>query len=268
MILINLGADMKRFRRVWALASGILVLSLSSVWAQKPKSKGEIEAIQAVQAAKTPDDQIKAIENVLTKYADTEFKNVLLDMAMQIEEQKGDFAQTVFYAERLLEADPKSAPALVTLAGETARHTREFDLDKEEKLTKVDKWAKAAIDAAPTSPKPNAAIPDAQWDSAKKDMQSQAYVAMGMAASLRKKYDDSITDYKQALAVGATQDPANFVRLGQSCLDANKLDEASDAFDKALSAPNASPQVKSIAQAKKDETAKRKSGGAKPPGGF
>jgi tetratricopeptide (TPR) repeat protein len=257
---------MERFRRVCALAIGVLVLGLPTLWAQKPKSKGEIEAIQAVQAAKTPDEQIKAIENVLTKYADTEFKNVLIEMAMQIEEQKGDFAQTVFYAERLLDADPKSAAALVTLASETARHTREFDLDKEDKLTKVDKWAKAAIDVAPTAPKPNANIPDAQWDSAKKDMQAQAYVAMGMAASLRKKYDDSIADYKQALAVGSVQDPANWVRLGQSCLDANKLDEASDAFDKALSASNASPQVKSIAQAKKDETAKRKAG-AKPPGG-
>src|ERR1700680_4073076 len=94
-----LGAYMKRSRRHWALASGILVLGLPSVWAQKQKTKGEVAAIQAVQAAKTPDEQIKAIENVLTNFADTEFKNVLLQMAMQIEEQKGDFAQTVFYAE-------------------------------------------------------------------------------------------------------------------------------------------------------------------------
>jgi tetratricopeptide (TPR) repeat protein len=260
---------MERIRRVWALATGVLVLGLPSLWAQKPKSKGEIAAIQAVQAAKTPDEQIKAIENVLTNFSDTEFKNVLLQMATQIEEQKGDFAQTVFYAERLLEADPKNAYALDTLASETARHTREFDLDKEEKLTKVDKWAKAAIDAAPNAPKPNANIPDAQWDNAKKDMQAQGYEAMGMAASLRKKYDDSIADYKQALAVGSIQDPATWIRLGQVYIDANKLDDASAAFDKALAAPNASPQVKSIAQAKKDEIAKRKGGaaGSKPPGG-
>jgi len=69
---------MTRFRRVCALAGGILVLGLPSLWAQKPKSKGEVAAIQAVQAAKTPDEQIKAIENVLTNYADTEFKNVLI----------------------------------------------------------------------------------------------------------------------------------------------------------------------------------------------
>lgn len=259
---------MTRLRRVCALAGGILVLGLPSLWAQKPKSKGEVAAIQAVQAAKTPDEQIKAIENVLTNYADTEFKNVLIQMAMQIEEQKGDFAQTVFYAERLLDADPKSVAAMNVLASETARHTREFDLDKEEKLAKVDKWAKAALEGAPTVPKPRADIPDAQWDGAKKDMQAQAYEAMGMAASLRKKYDESVADYKQAIAVGATQDPATQLRLGQALLDANKLDEASEAFEKALTAPNASPQVKSIATAKKDETAKRKAGGAKPPGGF
>ena len=259
---------MNRFRRLWVLASGVLVLGLPSLWAQKPKSPKEVAAIQAVQAAKSPDEQIKAIENVLTNFADTEFKNVLIQMAMQIEEQKGDFAQTVFYAERLLDADPKNVFALNVLASETARHTREFDLDKEEKLAKVDKWAKAALEGAPTAPKPRADIPDAQWDGARKDMQAQAYEAMGMAASLRKKYDESVADYKQAIAVGATQDPATQLRLGQALLDANKLDEAADAFDKALAAPNATPQVKSIATAKKDETAKRKAGAAKPPGGF
>jgi len=257
---------MKRFRTVWALVSGVIVFGLPLLWAQKPKSPKEVAAIQAVQAAKTPDEQIKAIENVLTNFADTEFKNVLLQMAMQVEEQKGDFAQTVFYAERLLDSDPKNVFALNVLASETARHTREFDLDKEEKLAKVDKWAKAALDAAPVAPKPRADIPDAHWDGAKKDMQAQAYEAMGMAASLRKKYDESVTDYKQAIAVGATQDPATWLRLGQAYLDANKLDEASDAFDKALTASNATPQVKSIAQAKKDETTKRKAG-AKAPGG-
>ena len=255
----------KRLRRLWAISGGAFLLA-APLLAQKPKSPKEVQAIQAVQAAKTPDEQIKAIENVLTNFADTEFKTVLLQMAMQIESQKGDYAQTVFYGERLLEADPKNVFALDTLASETARHTREFDLDREEKLAKVDKWAKAATEAAKTATKPRADIPDAQWDGVKKDMEAQAYEAMGMAASLRKKYDDAIADYKQAITVGATQDPATWLRLGQVYLDSNKLDEAADSFDKALSAPGATPQVKSIAQAKKDETAKRKAG-AKPPGG-
>src|SRR5271170_7910932 len=137
---------MKQTMKSILVACGILALA-ASLFGQKPKSKKEIEAINAINAATTVDDRVKAIENVLTNFADTEFKTILLQMAMELESRKGDFAQTITYAERLLEADPKNAPAMVTLASETARHTREFDLDKDEKLGKVDKWAKDGIEA-------------------------------------------------------------------------------------------------------------------------
>jgi tetratricopeptide (TPR) repeat protein len=261
-----------RFKSWITLLCGLLTLGFSPLWAQKPKSQKESDALQAVMtqmAAKPPDPdaQIKAIENVLTNFADTEYKIILLQTAMQIESQKGDYAQTIFYAERLIEADPKNAPAFITLAGETARHTREFDLDKEEKLAKVDKWAKTGIEAAKTAPKPTPAVTDEQLEGFRKDLQSQAYVAMGMAATLRKKNDDAIADYKQALEVSATPDSTIWVRLGQAYMDSGKFDDASAALDKALSDPTAPAQVKQIAQAKKTELAAKKAGsGAKPPG--
>ena len=250
----------RRFRNLAALACSAMTIGVGALSAQKPKSPKEVQAIQAVQAAQTVDDRIKAIENVLTNFADTEFKVVLLQMALQGEQQKGDYAQTVFYAQRLLDADPKNAVAMVTLAGETARHTREFDLDKDEKLAKVDKWAKDGVEAAKTIPKPRPDFPDDQLELMRKDTQAQGYEAMGMAASLRKKYDDAIADFKQAISISAS--PETYIRLGQAYEDAGKLDDASEAFDKALNAPNVLPQVKSIAQTKKQEVAKRKGGGA------
>ena len=256
-----------RFKSRITLLCGVLTLGFSPLWAQKPKSQKESDALQAVMAAKSPDDQVKAIENVLTNFADTEYKVMLLQVAMQIESQKGDFAQITFYAERLLEADPKNAFAFVTLAGETARRTRENDLDKEEQLTKVDKWAKAGIEAAKNMPKPRPDLTDEQFEGVKKDLQSQAYVAMGMAATLRKKSDDAIANYKQAAAVSATPDSTVWVRLGQAYMDSGKLDDAAAAFDKALADPTAPEQVKQIAKAKKTELAAKKAGaGAKPPG--
>jgi len=259
---------MKR-RIASALVGGLVIMGLSSLWAQKqmaPKSQKELEALQAVQSAKTPDDRIKAIENVLTNFADTDFKNLLLQTAMQDASQKGDYAQIVFYGERLLESDPKNAFAYVTLAGETARRTRENDLDKEEQLAKADKWAKAGIEAAKSMPKPRPDITDQQWDAATKDMQSQGYVAIAMGAALRKKYDDAIAAYKQALAVQATPDSTIFVRMGQAYLDSGQLDDATASFDKALNDPSAPASVKQIAQSKKDEVAKKKAAGTKPPG--
>jgi len=83
---------------------------------------------------------------------------------------------------------------------------------------------------------------------------------------LRKKYDEAIEDYKQAITVQATADPATYVRMGQVYIEAGKLDEATEAFDKAINTPDVNPQVKAVAQAKKDEVAKRKAAAAKPSG--
>jgi tetratricopeptide (TPR) repeat protein len=263
---------MKRaFRNIAALTWAALILGFSPLWAQKPKSPKEQQAILAVQVAKTPDERIAAIEAVLTTYADTEFKVPLLQMAVQSEQQKNDYAQTVFYADRLLKADPKNAFALVTLASETARHTRENDLDKDEQLAKVDKWAKDAVEATKVMPKLRADIPDADWEGFKKDMEAQAYEAMGMADAVRKNYDGAATNYKQALATAMPPNPATMVRLAQVYMATGKLDNAIFTLDKAINSPNAPDQVKTIAQSMKNDIAKHKPAApaapAAPPGG-
>jgi tetratricopeptide (TPR) repeat protein len=252
----TLGVMMKRaFRNIaaltWTLALGFLPL-----WAQKVKSEKERQAILAVQVAATPDAKIAAIENVLTNFADTEFKAALLQTAVQAEEQKNDYVQTVFYAERLLKADPMNTFALVTLAAETARHTRENDLDKDEQLAKVDKWAKDAVEAARAMPKVRTDVSDADWDGFKKDMEAQAYEAMGMAAMVRKNYDGAINSYKQALATESTPNPATMVRLAQVYMSTGKLGDATFTLDKAINTPNVPAQVKTVAESMKAEVAK------------
>lgn len=254
---------MKRaFRNIAALTWAVLAIGYSPLRAQKPKSQKEQQAILAVQVAKTLDERVQAIENVLTNFADTEYKVLLLQMAMQSEMQKNDFAQTVFYGDRLLKADPHSAFALVNLAAETARHTRENDLDRDEQLAKVDKWAKDGIEAAKTMPKQRADVSDADWDGFRKDMQAQGYVALGMADMLRKNYDAAVADYKKSLEIAATQNPATMVRLAQVYIGSGKLDDASATLDKAINVPDVPPQVKTIAENLKNDIAKRKA--AKP----
>jgi tetratricopeptide (TPR) repeat protein len=248
----------RAFRNIAALTWAGLALGFSPLWAQKPKSQKEQQAILAVSMAKTPDDRVAAIEKVLTDFADTEFKVPLLQMAVQAEEQKGDYTQTVFYANRLLQADPKNAFALVTLASETARHTRENDLDKDDQLAKVDKWAKEGIEDAKTLPKIRPDISDADWEGVRKDMESQGYVAMGMADVLKKDYDGAATNYKQSLAIGATPNPATLVRLAQVYMSVGKLDDANFTLDKAINTPDVPPQIKTVAENMKTEIAKHK----------
>jgi len=251
---------MKRAWRNTAISAAIasLALGLSPLWAQKVKSQKELQAITAVQVAATPDDRVKAIENVLTNFADTEFKMALLQMAVQSEEQKRDYAQTIFYLERMLKEDPKNAFALITISTETAQHTRENDLDKDVQLKKVEAWAKDGIEAAKIMPKVPATESDDDLAKDRKDMQAEGYLALGMADFLRKDFQGAANNYKQSLSVAATPNPATYVRLGQAYMAVGKLDDANYTLDKAINAPEAPPQVKTVAQNLKNEIAKHR----------
>ncbi len=231
-------------------------------WAQKPKSKGEIEALQAVQNATTLDGRLNAIDNVLTKFTDTEYKGVLLSMALQAAQQKNDLGKINFYAEQILEKDPKNAQAQATIAFETARRIREYDLDKDQNLAKAEKYADLALANAPSMPKPQSNLTDAEWEIRKKDFMSQADDAKGIVAGIRKKPDLEIQEYKAAVEVTPEPDPATVVRLGQAYLDAGKYDEAAATFDKAISMPNALQQVKDVAAQKKAEALRKKAAAA------
>ena len=105
----------------------------------KPKSQKEIDAIMAIQNALDPDSRIKAADELISKFADTEFKAFALYIATASAQQKNDFERTLLYGERTLEADPKNYGAMTIMAAALAQKTREFDLDKEEKLARAEK---------------------------------------------------------------------------------------------------------------------------------
>jgi tetratricopeptide (TPR) repeat protein len=230
----------------------------------KPKSQKEIDAIMAIQNAQNAADRYTAIDNLLTKFADTEFKSMVLEMGAATAQQANDSEKMILYGERALEANPKSFQAMLILGQAWVQRTKEFDLDKEEKLARAEKYAKDSIETLKTAEKPRPEITDEQWTAAKKDLESQAHEVLGTAAMTRKKFDVAATEYKTASEVAATPDPATLVRLGSAYNSAGKYDEAVAVLDKALAMPDAHPQVKQIAQAEKARAAKLKSGAAKP----
>src|SRR5689334_4054255 len=134
-----------------------------------PKSKGEQDALMAVmQAQSNPDALIKAGDEFLTKYTDSDFKEAVLLAMISAYQQKGDTDKAQIYAERVLEANPHSYQAELAVGEILASKTRENDLDKEEKLTKADKMLNGAIADVNAAQKPNPQLSDAQWEEGKK----------------------------------------------------------------------------------------------------
>ncbi len=230
-----------------------------------PKSKSEMEALQALQAAQgNPDATIAACENLITKFADTDFKAIALFMEADAYEKKNDSEHMVIFAERTLEANPQNFQATLMLAKYYATHTRENDLDREEKLGKAEKYANSVIDMMKTTPKPNPQIPDDQWVDVKKDISAEAYNAIGLGNLTRKKYDAAAANFKLAVDTNSRPEPAYIVRYASALQGAGKNDEAIVLCDKILADATTHPQIKQVAQVVRAAAVKA---GGKVPGG-
>jgi tetratricopeptide (TPR) repeat protein len=251
--------------RIGALAVAGAALMLGQAKQQAPTTKGskitkkEAEAINAVASAKTPDEKITAAENLISNFADTDFKAWALEAAAEASEQKNDFAKAIFYAERALEADPKYIDSLILVARETAAHTRENDLDRDDKLAKADKDAKQALELIPGETKPSSIkATDAQWEEFKKDETAQAHVALGLSAMVRKKYAEAATEFQTAVDNETMPDPTHMIRLANAYNEAGKPDEALNVANKLLAMADLNPGYKRFAQQEKDRAEKAK----------
>ena len=196
------------------------------VMAQKPKSKGEREALQAIQAEQDPAAKMAKVDAFVQKFADTEFKEWAYSRAAEAAEAKNDSAKLIIYSDLAIEANPKAYSPMLMEAAELARTTRENDLDKEDKLSKAEKLAHQAMELIPAAAKPNPQITDEQWDGVKKDYLGDAHRDLGMIASVRKKYTVAIAEFKEASTIAAHPDPAVSVRLAGAYSDNKQPDEA------------------------------------------
>lgn len=234
------------------IASTFLILGVAAAQSTNTKqpqlkSEKEQQAVMAVFQAADSAARIAATEALLQKFADTEFKSLALFIAAAAAEEAGDWEKTVIWGDRALEADKGSYGTMLILARGYASKVREFDLDKEEKLAKAEKYANGALDLLKTAPKIRPDITDEQWGAQVKMWQSEAYEALGLASVARKKWADAISRFEKGLEA-TPGNPNLMARLGSAQIDAGKADDALATLTKVLATPELNPAVKNIAE--------------------
>jgi tetratricopeptide (TPR) repeat protein len=251
--------------RIFTIPMLALCAALSMPADQKqpaPKSKGERDVLQEMLQSQDPDSRIKAAETLLTKYADTDYKSLALYVEAMSYQQKNDYEKMVVYGEQAVQADPKQYQAMLLLGQAMAQRTREFDLDREEKLARAEKYAKDAMEIVKDAPKPNPQVTDDQWTEAKKEYLSQGHAALGYAAKARKNYDVAVSELKQAIDLAP--DPIMMIQLAVVYDLQKKPDDALPLLEKVMAMPDVAAAVKQYAQAEKVRATQMKSGGANP----
>jgi tetratricopeptide (TPR) repeat protein len=240
-----------------SLIAALLMAGTLAIGQPKPKSKAEAQAVNAVISAATPDQRIAAAESLLSTYKDTPFKSLALQLEAEAYVQKGDGLNAIVFGDRAIEADPKNFQALLLVSSQLARMTKEFDLDKDEKLKRATKLANDAIPAIAGAVKPNPQFTDDQWTGIKKDLTSEAHETLGIIASVDKRPDAAIAEFRTAIDGAASPAYTAMVRLISVYNINKKYDDASALADK-LIASGAPDNLKKIAGEEKARAAKGK----------
>jgi tetratricopeptide (TPR) repeat protein len=242
------------FTAATLLAVGMLVASAQP----KPPAPDELKALQEIVNSKTVETRVAAVDTFVKGFPKSEYLNFALTMAAEAYETTGNTTKAIIYYQQALQANPKDYNSMLMLAAETARTTREFDLDKEEKLAKAEKYAKDGMALIPTATKPNPQLTDDQWANLKKEDTARGHEALGLIAGARKKWDDAAAEYKLATETSPEPQPATFIRMAGAYTDGGKPDQAIAALDKVLAMPNLPDQIKTVAQAEKTRAEKVK----------
>jgi tetratricopeptide (TPR) repeat protein len=179
------------------------------------KSQAEFAAYQKFWNAQDADEKIKSAEEFLKAYPETELKIYAYMSEMQSYQVKNDFPHLREFGEKILDLDPNDLPTLITLATAIPERTQETDLDKDQKRTQAEGYAKKAMASIDKLEKP-ANVPDAQWNDRINDAKSQAHYALGLVDLQRKNYPGAIEELTLAakLQSPSQPDPILWWRLG------------------------------------------------------
>ena len=231
---------MKRFLTLTAaiLALAGLLLAQAAPAPKKqpaPKTPEEYAAYQKFWNAQEPDEKIKFAEEFLQKYPDSELKTFAYRKEMEAYQQKNDFEHMRDFGERVLDAEPGDAISLILLATAIPERTKDTDLDRDQKLSTAEGYAKRALEAIAKLEKPNPQITDQQWDSVRNDARSNAYAALGLVNLYRKNYPAAEEGFRKATELQQQPDPILWFRLSLTLDSAKKYEDGLVAAEKSVS---------------------------------
>src|SRR5580692_1498427 len=200
------------------------------------KTQPEFEAYNAAIAnQKDPAAMEKAADDFAAKFPESELRVLLFKAAMRAYQNANNGDKMLEEAQKLLKVDPDDPEALIASAEVTTEHTRDTDLDKDQRFAKATKDAQHALETIDTDVPMPANIPQAQIDVYKGLLRSSAYSILGTIQYDQDKYVDAEGYFRKSIdAYPAQPDPVVVLRLALALDKQGKYPDALTQANKAV----------------------------------
>jgi tetratricopeptide (TPR) repeat protein len=192
------------------------------------KTQPEFDAYKAA-VASSGDSVVfgKAADDFAAKFPDSELRILLFKASMHSFQNANNGDQMNAAAEKVLKIDPDDPEALVGDAEFIAEHTRDTDLDKDQRLAQAQKYAAHALETLDTDVAIPVGTPQEKIDAYKGFVRSSAYSVLGTIAFNQEKYPDAESHFRKSIdALPSQPDPVVVLRLAIALDKQSKYPEA------------------------------------------
>ncbi|MDP9159040.1 MAG: hypothetical protein M3O09_02260 [Acidobacteriota bacterium] len=229
------------------------------------KTQPEFEAYQA--AIKTTDATAleKAATDFATKFPDSELKLLLFRATMRAYQMANNAEKMQEVGNKVLSLDPNDPEALIGVAEITAEHTRDSDIDKDQRLADASKMAQHALETIDTDISVPAGTPQEKIDAYKNGLRSSAYSIIGTLQFNQGKFSDAEGSFHKSIDAFPSQpDPVVVLRLALALDKQNKYPEALTEANKAVQLTQEGTNAGMVARKERDRLVQL-TGGSVPP---
>ncbi|HTZ97930.1 MAG TPA: tetratricopeptide repeat protein [Terriglobales bacterium] len=229
------------------------------------KTQAEFDAYQAaMKNANDPAAMEKAADDFAAKFPTSELRDILYRVTMRGYQNVDNGDKMAETAGKLLKIDPDDPEALVNQAEIAVEHTRDTDLDKDQRLDDAAKGAQHALQSVDTDI-PTGVQPQ-QVEMFKNMVKSTAYSILGGVAEKREKYAEAEDYYRKSIAADpAHADPILILRLALALDKQGKYPDALKEANRAVDMTQENTTPGKLARQEKDRLVQLTGGGTPPP---
>jgi tetratricopeptide (TPR) repeat protein len=221
------------------------------------KTQAEYSDYKAAESLINSAAMEKAADDFAAKYAASELRSLLYARAMHLYQQENNAPKILAMGEKVLALDPDHPVALVLAATVLADGLSDKDIDRQEKIAKVRKYAGHVLATLNATFLPPAGVTPEQGQAYKNTLSSMAHSALGILDLKTGDDTGAEKELQTASEQGATQqDPYVWYHLALAQDHQQKYALALASVNRALQYTSGNADLDQLARGERDRLSK------------